>query len=96
VIPVEISAAADADLTAIFEYGIDRFGDETAANYLRGFDASFDLIAEHPLIGAIHDTVWPLIHSLPHGSHRIYYDVLEDRIVVRRILHKAMDAVSHL
>jgi toxin ParE1/3/4 len=96
VIPVEISEAADADLTGIFEYGADRFGDDTAAAYLRGFDAALDLIAGYPMIGAIHDTVHPPIRGLPHGSHRIYYDVFEDCVVVQRILHKAMDAERHL
>ena len=95
-IPVEITGEADADLTAIFEYGAERFGDDTAAAYLRSFDDAFALIAEHPLIGAIHDTVSPPIHSLPHGSHRIYYDILDDRVVVQRVLHKAMDVERHL
>ncbi len=36
--PVEISEAADADLTDIFDYGADQFGDDAAAAYLRGFD----------------------------------------------------------
>jgi plasmid stabilization system protein ParE len=63
VIPIKLGDAADADLTAIFEYGTSRFGDDTAAVYLRGFNAALDLIAERPMIGAIHDTVRPPIHS---------------------------------
>ena len=94
--PVEISEAADADLTDIFDYGADHFGDEAAAAYVRGFNDAFALISDHPLIGAIHDRVRPPIHSLPHGSHRIYYDIVEDRVIVRRILHKAMDVERHL
>jgi plasmid stabilization system protein ParE len=35
VIPVEISEAADADLTAIFDHGADLFGEDAAAAYLR-------------------------------------------------------------
>jgi toxin ParE1/3/4 len=40
--------------------------------------------------------VRPPIRSLPHGSHRIFYDVFEDRAVVRRVLHKAVDVARHL
>ena len=94
--PVEISGAADADLTDIFEYGADHFGDDAAAAYLRGFDQALAMIADHPQIGAIHDSVRPPIRSLPHGSHRIYYDVTDSRVIVRRILHKAMDVERHL
>lgn len=88
---VELSNAADTDIENILLYGIERFGAETAEAYVRGFDDCFALIAAHPAIGAVHDTVRPPVHSLPHGSHRIYYDVLPDRIVVRRVLHKTMD-----
>jgi len=50
----------------------------------------------HPFAGAIHDEVHPPIRSLPHGSHRIFYDLMEGRAVVQRILHKAMDRQRHL
>jgi toxin ParE1/3/4 len=96
VIPVEISDAADADLEAIYHYGADRFGEDAAARYLRGFADAFALIAEHPLIGAVIETVRPPIHGLPHGSHRIFYDVFADHVVVQRILHVRMDVERHL
>jgi plasmid stabilization system protein ParE len=66
-IPVELSEAADADLVEILSYGVDVFGE------------ALDLISRHPLAGAVHDTVRPPIRSLPHGSHRLFYDVFEDR-----------------
>ena len=89
--PVELSQAADADIEDILLYGIERFGAETAEAYVRGFGDCFALIAAHPAIGPMHDTVRPPVCSLPHGSHRLHYDVLPDRIVVRRVLQKAMD-----
>ena len=73
---VVLSEAADADLAAILDYGVERFGAETGEAYVAGFKASFDLIAEHPLAGAVHGEIRPPIRSLPHGSHRIFYDVL--------------------
>ena len=88
---VEISELADADLATILDYGVAEFGEQTGEAYVAGFDASFALIAEHPFAGAVHDDVRPPIHSLPHGSHRIFYDVRDDRVIVQRVLHKAMD-----
>lgn len=88
---VELSTLAAADLEAIFIHGADRFGDATAEAYLRGFSEAFATIAEHPRIGALHDIVRPPIHSLSHGVHRIFYDVRDGRVVVQRVLHKAMD-----
>jgi toxin ParE1/3/4 len=95
-IPVDLSLAADADVAEILGYGIDTFGRERAEAYVKGFDKTFELIGEHPFSGALRDQFRPPIRSLPHGSHRIYYDVLEDSIVVLRILHKAMDVERHL
>jgi len=95
-IPVELSEAAAVDLEAIFVYGAGQFGEDSAESYVRGFSEAFVLISEYPAIGAVHERVRPPIHSLPHGSHRIYYDLFDDRVIVQRVLHKAMDVERHL
>lgn len=95
-ISVELSNAADADLVRILDYGVEAFGEVAAEAYVAGFEATFALIAEHPFAGAVHDEVRPPIRSLPHGSHRVFYDLTEGCAVVQRILHKAMDVQRHL
>lgn len=95
-IPVEISEAADADLAEILAYGKENFGENRAEAYLASFQTTIDLIARHPLAGAVHGGVRPPIRSLPHGSHRLFYDVFEDHVVVQRVLHKAVDVQRHL
>jgi toxin ParE1/3/4 len=89
--PVQLSEAAAADLEAIFHYGAEHFGEEIAEDYVRGFQAAFDTISEYPKIGSVHDLVRPPIYSLSHGSHRIFYDLFSNRVVVQRVLHKTMD-----
>lgn len=93
--PVEISEAADADLVEILSYGTVVFGEAQAEAYVTSFDETFELIARHPLAGAVHDEVRPPIRSLPHGSHRVFYDVFEAQVVVQRIPHKAVDVPRH-
>lgn len=95
-IRVEISVAADADLAEILSYGAETFGRDRAEAYVADFGTTFDLIRRHPLAGAVHDEVRPPIRSLPHGSHRVFYDVFSNEIVVQRILHKAVDVQRHL
>ena len=63
---------------------------------MAGFRTTLKPIARHPSAGAAHDEVRPPIRSLPHGSHRVFYDVLESAVVVQRILHKAVDVQRHL
>ncbi len=93
---IEVSAEAQDELLDILKYGYEMFGEDASEAYLRGFDNAFALIVSHPAIGALNDHVRPPIRSLPYGSHRIFYDVFENLIVVQRVLHKAMDAERHL
>jgi toxin ParE1/3/4 len=95
-IPVELSEAADADLVEILAFGTEMFGEERAEAYVVSFADTFDLNSRHPLTGAVHDLVRPPIRSLLHCSHRIFYDVFEDRAVVQGVLHKAVDLARHL
>ena len=95
-IALVLSEAADADLAEILDYGVAQFGKETGESYVAGFAARFALISDHPFAGAVHDEVRPPIRSLSHGSRRIFYDVFDDRVIVQRVLHKAMDVERHL
>ncbi len=91
VLRIELSRQADADIDAMLAYGAENFGWNEAEAYVLGFDVIFAMIAEYPEIGAVYRDVRPPIRSLPHGSHRIFYDIDGDTIVVQRILHKSMD-----
>lgn len=93
---VEVSEAANADLDDVYDYGAEMFGPTAADAYVRRFQAAYALIAEYPYAGPEHATVRPPIRSISCGSHRVYYDVLPDRIVVRRVLHKRADVETHL
>ena len=93
---VEVSEAANTDLDAIYDYGIEQFGEDVANDYLRRFDRAYALLAEHPRIGPVHEGVRPAIRSFPCGRHRLYYDVENDHVIVRRVLHQTMDMRRHL
>lgn len=88
---LELSDYADSDISGILEYGVTNFGWDRAEAYVASFDNSFAQLIDYPLIGAIHPEVRPPIYSWPHGSHRIFYDVIGDAIMVQRILHQSVD-----
>lgn len=93
---VRLRAAADADLAAILEYSVERFGEEAGEQYLRGFETSFDLLRRYPHAGSLRLDVEPPLRCLAHRSHRIFYDVEGDTVWVVRVLHQAMDARNRL
>jgi toxin ParE1/3/4 len=90
------SRRADADLDAILDYGIAEHGREAAEAYLRTINAAFDRLADYPEIGVARADLVPAVRSLPVGEHRIFYQILDDRISIVRVLHHAMDAERHL
>lgn len=72
-------------------YSIAHFGRDVARAYLESFHKAFRLLAEHPHIGIQHTNFDPPIHSLSNGSHRLYYDIEGEEVIVQAVLHKATD-----
>ena len=93
---IELSEWADADIVAMLQYGFEQFGWARAEAYSESFEQSFVLLRAFPLIGVLHEDLHPPIRSLHHRSHRIFYDIEGDLVVIQRILHHSMDAKRHL
>lgn len=93
---VTLSVEADADVVAMLAYGSETFGWAAAEAYVESLDSAFDLLKRHPEIGAVYTNVRPPIRSLTHRRHRIFHDVIDDVILVQRILHVSMDSERHL
>jgi toxin ParE1/3/4 len=89
---LRLSSAAETELEAIDAYSFEQFGDEVAASYMHGFDELFDLLRRYPLAGKDTCELGKGIRSLTHRSHRIFYQVNKDQILIVRILHHAIDA----
>lgn len=93
---LELSRRAQADLDDIRSFSVKHFGAARTIAYLDTIEQTFRRIVRFPEIGAVDDRINPPIRSLPCGSHRIYYDLEAGRLIVRRVLHQAMDAKQHL
>jgi toxin ParE1/3/4 len=93
---LRLRAAAAADLSAILDYSIEKFGDRAGREYLRSFDRAFDLLRRHPKAGALRLEIEPPVRCLPHRSHRIFYDIEGEIVLIVRVLHHAMDAEKWL
>lgn len=84
--------AARADLVAIRLYSLEQFGTDVADDYFLGFDLAFDRLASHPHAGNATPEYGKAYRCLVHRSHRIFYEVRDDVVLIIRILHHAMDA----
>ena len=92
----QVRQAADNDLLDIFIYGCEKFGIDTAEDYIYTLKAGFQRLTEHPKLGRSIDQIIEGIRALPVVSHVIYYQVTDTTIDIIRILHKSMLAERHL
>ena len=86
------SPRASADLDGIYEYGAANHGIEAALTYIEAIEQRFQLLLDHARSGRAEDTIVPGLRSLPTQSHRIYYRIDGETILIHRILHMAADA----
>lgn len=86
--------AARQDIRDIRVYSKARFGPRVSRQYLDGLIASFDRLADRPQVGSVESGLGDGMRSLAYRSHRIYYRVEGDDLLVVRILHHARNVPS--
>ncbi|ESQ88462.1 hypothetical protein ABAC460_15630 [Asticcacaulis sp. AC460] len=86
-----LTADADRDLTAIYFYTFDSFGENQADLYTNRMISAFELLAQMPFSGRKVAHIHSDTRSFPHESHVIYYEVVDSDVVIIRILHHAQD-----
>lgn len=88
---------ADADLTAIFLFTYQMWGERQAAKYLCHLHDVIDSLARHPEIGSPIEGR-PGVYSfltktrasqMAHG-HRVVYRPTSDRLLILRLLHTSL------
>lgn len=70
---ISISTSAERDLLNIFLQGIDLFGPGQAAEYAKGLQSGFEILAAHPDAGRERDDVAPGVRIWPMDAHVIVY-----------------------
>lgn len=91
---LDIKAAARRDLAEIRDFSIERFGVKVAATYLAGFRAAFRRILEFPEMGSVIPEAKVVTHLYVYRSHRIFYRVDKDAVLIVRIIHHSRDVVE--
>ena len=87
---LEISQAADADLSEIYDYTCEQFGAEQAVKYLMGFDGIFESLCRNPKLGRSRNEITKGLRSCSKESHTVFYRILDDKIRIVRILENVV------
>ena len=88
------SRQAASDIDEITAFSVTQFGVEVAGDYLTGLELACELLREFPEMAAIYPRARPEMRCLIYRSHRIFYRVDEEQVLVVRVLDHARDVGS--
>ena len=93
----KLSGKALSDLIEIGRYTAKRWGIKQRNLYLKQLDDCFTELSENPNLGIKCDYISKGYRKFPQGSHIIFYkSTSKSSVHIIRVLHKSMDAESHL
>ena len=89
--------AAQADLSAIWDYSAQRWGTTQADDYVRAIGRACQDLADGTRHRQIADDIREGYLKMLVGSHLLFFRVNEDGFIdVIRILHERMDPTRHM
>jgi len=86
-----ITPRAAADLDAIADYTIGKWGVEQLESYMDALADRFQWLADSPLLGRERNDIQKGYRSYPEGNHVVFYNVQGESIAIIGIPHKSMD-----
>jgi toxin ParE1/3/4 len=89
------SRRAEADLLAICDYTLRKWGKVQTARYLGELETCCQTLADNPGLGRPCDEVRPGLRRHEHGKHVLFYGQEREGILVSRILHQRMLPKRH-
>lgn len=93
---LELTQAAAVDLEEIFEHSLAHFGFDQTERYVDSLKNCLALLASNPQLGRNASDIRPGYFRFPHESHVVFYQTIDDGILVVRLLHSSMDTARHL
>ena len=86
-----ILPTAEADIAAIWDYGVREHGVDAANRYVARISHSLELALQFPSMGSDYGEVRKGYRKLASGDHLIFYIPHDGGIDVVRVLHGRMD-----
>lgn len=83
------------DLESIYSYSLQEFGIQRTEDYILALEASFQHLANDPMISRKCDYVRQDLRAFSVGSHVIFFKITAYGIAILRILHQSMDFNRH-
>ena len=92
----ELTQAADEDLSDIYVYTFNEFGEPQADAYFQSLEETLTRLSENPELGIDASSIRERYRRFVHKRHSIYYVPMRFGIRVVRVLGPGMSAERHL
>lgn len=83
---LRLSVVAEADLAALYEYGLVHWGERKADEYYDALIGHLDRLRENPFLYAPVEEIRPGYRRSVCGVHAIYYRVMRDSVEVMAVI----------
>lgn len=94
--PLVLTEIARADLARIRRYSTRTWGRDQTSKYMDALRDTMKGLVRGTVLTRKRDDLRPAIQMARSGSHSIFFEVDESRILVVRVLHQSMDYHRHL
>lgn len=91
----QLTNQADFDISEIFDYTEELFGVEQAIKYTEAFISIFEHLLINSTIGKHRLEIDERLFSIAKEEHTIFYEILENSILIIRVLHSSRDFPKH-
>lgn len=87
----KLSRKAEQDIELLYDYSLTQFGEMQAERYLLALEKAFFLLVDFPKLGKQVDEIRPNLRCYFHRSHAVYYQIIENGVLIVRVLDQRMD-----
>lgn len=92
----ELAQRPRTDISAIGRYTKKKWGEAQTERYLAQLEDDLELLAARPGLGRLAGIKQqPEVRRFELGSHVVFYEIVDNGILVGRILHKSMLLKKH-
>ena len=92
----ELTKEADADLEDIFDYTEKSQSRNQAIVYLSNIEDLFFQLCKQPNLGRTRKEIKEGIFSIAFQKHIIFYKIIENKLLIIRVLHERRDMPKNL
>ena len=82
-----LARRAEEEITEIFAFGYDLFGEAQADAYADGMTHVFELLADNPRLGRSADRIALGVRRHEYRSHVILYEETPDGVLILAVVH---------